>query len=253
MKYLVIVAIAFLSFTNSYAQNVQVANDGLVKVNNKGVFYIKAKNFSAPGQTDYALENLKHKELAYFKLMITYHYDSTTRSHFEIQYYILIFDNTGGSCDVRNYHNSNTIVKSLARLVLGAHLVDGDHIDEQAEKDFILSYNGFLSPEAVDSSDKTKLLSSGDSATGSITIKENVVYYNTTVAGTFTKTAIDSDMQLVMVYATNKAKVAEVTYIKGQPYWSVVTVMDEERNTTPYDKEKPIESLFRYLIGKKYL
>jgi hypothetical protein len=238
--------------------DVKVAKDGLVTVNGKSAFYMISKSV-VPWESDYGLENLKHEQLAYFKLAKGYKYTSNSSSHQEIMYYVLSF-NYGPHCEVRDYLGyGTTIISALAAEIVEAGIIKNGALSEEAIKKFIEKHNGFMTADKEAPDTTAKYLSSaieradGDSLNGKITLKEGFIYYGQTIIGTFKTVAIDTDFTLVQVYSVNKNKVAEATYVKGANEWKLVTIVDEKRSTLPYDDKYPMEELFRHLLRKRYL
>jgi len=228
---------------------------GLVKVNGKPQFFIERRNAVA-WEADYAVEGLQREQIAYFKLQKGYHYSTNIHNHDQVQYYTLTFTHSGAHADIRDFMNSTTIIQSLANMLVKEKLVQNGRVNEAQEKRFIEANRGFSTTTYGDSTqkelaDNTK--SEYDTLTGAITMKEGFIYYNQQSIGTYQKTDIDTDLVLVQVYAPNRQKVAEVTHAMGDNDWTIITVVDQDRKTLKYDADKPLETLFMYLLKKKYL
>lgn len=259
-KGLVTIIVLCISTSVVFAQNkagVTINKDGLVTASGKKVFYLVSKS-DVPWESDYALEDMQHRQLAYFKFAKGYHYTSNSNTHLEVQYYKLTFTKDGAHCEVRDYMKyGNTISKALATVIVNAKLVKNGSIDAAAEKKFVLANNGFMTPAKEDTS--TGISNSAvphndtDSLNGTILLKDGFIYYEQQIIGTYKKTDIDTDLVSVQVFSVSRNKVAEVTHVSGEAEWRVVTVVDQERVQVPYDKSNPLKELFRYLLKKRYL
>ncbi len=237
-------------------RGVDVDKKGMVTVNGKKAFYMISKS-SVPWESDYAVENLQHQQVAYFKLAKGYRYANNIKSHQEVEYYKVTFNN-GAHCDVRDYmKNSNSIIKSLAMVVVKANLIKDDKINEEAVKKFVSNNSGFTTPDKADTtsalSDSAIPHSDTDSLNGNISTKDGFIYYEQQIIGTFKQSDIDTDLVSVLVYSVNKNRVAEVIHESGDKEWKIVTIVDQKRQTLPYNDVTAMSDLFRYLLKKKYL
>ncbi len=241
-KALIIALICALPFTG-FSQSIDVNKDnGLVSVNGKGVFYMISKN-KVMWEADYVLTNLDNKELAYFKLTKKIVYDEHLKNHNEIQYYVLTFDQPGDHCDIKDYmDDTTTIVKALAKEIVSGNLVQGNEINKEKEEEFVIKHDGKIKLQEHKTPD-TRIL---------INIKDNKIYNNGDLIGTYKKLPID-EMIALQVYNTSQNKVAEVTHEENGASWTIITPVDQKKDYLDYDKSSPMESLFKYLVEKKYL
>jgi len=238
-------------------RGVDVDKKGLVTVNGKKAFYMISKSV-VPWESDYAVENLGHEQIAYFKLAKGYRYANNIKSHQEVQYYVLSF-NSGAHCEIRDYlKNSKSIIKSLAMILVNSGLICDGKINDAGIEKFVTARNGFMT---ADKGDTTKPAfgnsavphKDGDPLNGVISMKDVVIYYDQQIIGTYNKTDIDTDFVLIQVYSVNKNKVAEVTRENTEQYWRIITVVDQKKETLLYNKKEPLPELFRYLLKKSYL
>jgi hypothetical protein len=86
-----------------------------------------------------------------------------------------------------------------------------------------------------------------------ITIKDNGAWYNGSQIAVFKKKLIDNELTSIVIYNMSKARVAEVTYIKGEENWTIATPVDQNKMYLKYNKLHSLEDLFQYLVEKKYL
>ncbi|MGN6567438.1 MAG: hypothetical protein ACTHJ0_05785 [Flavipsychrobacter sp.] len=262
MKYFIkAYAVVALLPVFSFAQTQKAASlvdlnkeTGLVKVKGKPQFYIERKNAIA-WEADYRVDDLQHKEIAYFKLEKGYHYSTNIHNHDQVQYYTLTFTQTSAHCDVRDFLNSPTIIKSLATLLVKEKLVQDGNVNDAEVNRYIEANRGFSTVTYGDSTQKQLADTSLErqNLTGAISMKEGFIYYNQQSIGSYQKTDIDTDLVLIQVFALNRQKVAEVTHATGDEDWTIITVVDQDRKTLKYDADKPLETLFMFLLRKKYL
>jgi hypothetical protein len=86
-----------------------------------------------------------------------------------------------------------------------------------------------------------------------ISIKNNNIYNNNEMIGTYRTLFIDSELTSIVVYNKAKARVAEATYAKRDENWTILTPVDQNKMYFPWNKEHTIELLFIFLVEKKYL
>jgi len=243
MNKVLIIALACILPLAGFSQSIDVnKNNGLVSVNGKKAFYMMPKN-KVMWEADYVLTNLDNKELAYFKLTKKNVYDEHLKNHNEIQYYILTFDQTGDQCYIKDYmDDTTTIVKALAKEIISGNVVQGNEINKEKEEEFVAKHDGKLKIEEHKTPD-TRIL---------INIKDNKIYNNGELIGTYKKLPIN-EITALQVYNTSQNKVAEITHEENGDSWTIITPVDQEKYYLDYDKIAPMETLFKYLVEKKYL
>ena len=123
-----------------FAQKVEVdKKTGLVTVDDKEAFYLTPKNKSFM-QSDYALENLNHEELAYLKYEEVVRYNS--RGQKSTSDYLMVFTQSGNQCYLTDFSVITGILKPLAKSIAGANLVKDGKMAPNEEKKFLLLHNG---------------------------------------------------------------------------------------------------------------
>ena len=236
------------------AQSIDVdKKSGLVTVDGKEAFYLKAKN-KVLWQADYSLENLNNEELAYLKAATEEVYNTMTRKYDDKMTYEVTFTQTGNFCTIRDF-TSLSVMKSLAKIIAAARLVENDRVSAEAERKFVVMHNGVLQKDPtivlnVVNNDRT----SKSSGPADISLKENKVYNNGELVAFF-KRSTDNEQTLIKIYNADENMIAEARHQDGNEDadWDVWLVNDKKKLTLLYSPSNPLEKLFKYLVEKSYL
>lgn len=250
MKKILFIAGMLLSATLSMqAQDLDVdKKTGLVQVDGKDAFYLTPKNKQFL-ESDFSLENLQHKELAYLKY---------TKYGNNSSYY-MVFTKSGNQCSLYGINPLNSM-KQIAKNVAGANLVQDNAVSEEEERKFIILHNGrFIKDPALSTPPppterviapvESKQVSTGPA---DISIKENKIYNNSEMVGVF-KRASESGITTVSVYNSNDAMVCKATHTDGNDNADWNLLLDGKTVTLLYNSGAPLEKLFKYLAEKGYL
>lgn len=148
MKKLLLAIALLLQLTPAIAQKIEVEKKtGLIIVDGTPSFYLTSRNrvlFSS----DYALENLQHQELAYLKALQQPTYSPASGNSTET-YYNMTFSQSGNSCELHGF-TSFSVIKSLGRSIAAARLIQNNQISREAERKFVMMYNGVFVQDPAD-------------------------------------------------------------------------------------------------------
>lgn len=229
------------------AQDVDVdKSTGMVTVDGKETFYLTPKNKQLL-ESDYSLENLQHKELAYLK-RVKWGNDVA---------YNMVFTVSGNQCTITGFGTFNT-TKHLAKKIAGASLVQNNIVSEQEERKFILLYHGtFVRDPAVVQAPPAQRQADAPVAArnigpADISVKDNKIYNNSELVGVF-KRASENGFTVISVYNANDAMICKATHPDGKDDADWDLALDGKNVTLLYNAEKPLEKLFKYLAEKGYL
>ena len=132
------ILLGILSF-NAVAQEIKYdKKTGLVLVNGKEAFYFTSVgNVFDPA---YKLEDLNHKELAFFKTFKTgEEYSSNAGGMVGVYVYRVTFSNSLNTCDVKQFAS-----KIILKDIVNYGLVKNGEIDSSAEERYVLGNGGQL-------------------------------------------------------------------------------------------------------------
>jgi hypothetical protein len=259
MKMIVSLVILFTTVTaNIFAQDIIAdKKTGLIKVDGKDAFYLVPVNKTFLSK-DLRLENINHKELAYIR---TENYQANQGG----QELTFTFSATGNYCDASDYVSFNTS-KTLAKAIVAARLIVDNEISEEAERKFLIMNKGtFLkdrnAPKPaevnVTVNNNTPPANSNTSPAPSqpadIQVKENRIYNNSELAGSFKKT-VSGTLDVITVYSKDDTKVADAKHVTNDNNadWDII-LADGKKVTVLYNAATPLEKLFKYLVEKGYL
>jgi hypothetical protein len=255
-----IVLLLFFSAAGVVAQSVSVdKKTGLVKVEGKDAFYLIAVN-QVLWDKDFRLENLEHKELAYLKSVQGR--SVTNPAPGSEGYYTVTFSATGNYCDISEFSGLN-IMKSLARDIASARLIENGAISAEAERKFIVMHHGvFLKDPNARGVDVNVTVNNAPpagaapaAAPADISVKGDKIYNNGEMIGLFRKQDIDGKTMQVTVYGKDDNKVAEARHPLNDDNadWEVTLAADGKKVSLLYNVATPLEKLFKYLADKGYL
>jgi hypothetical protein len=148
MKRILLALALLLQLAPAIAQRIDVEKKtGLISVDGTPSFYLTARNrilFTA----DYALENLQHQELAYLKAVQQPVYSPASGNTTET-FYAMTFSQSGNSCELHGF-TSFSVIKSLGRSIASARLIQNNQISREAERKFVMMYNGVFLQDPSD-------------------------------------------------------------------------------------------------------
>ncbi|HPI53671.1 MAG TPA: hypothetical protein PLU10_03205 [Chitinophagaceae bacterium] len=244
------VACLLCATLNIWAQDIEIdKKTNMVKVDGVESFYLVPKNKAMMGLSDFALENLSHQELAYFK------HETNANSSSDMTFFV-VFTKTGNGCTLYNFNIFN-VMKPLAKTIAAANLVEHDAISMEAERKFVVMHHGFFMDHPSANSQETFKAGNTTPPTANIPpaevmIKDNKIYNHSELVGTFAVTK-DETQTLVTVYTLMDAVVCKAQHENGndEADWNVDVT--SKVVTVLFRKEAPLEKLFSYLIEKGYL
>jgi hypothetical protein len=231
---------------------------GLVKVNDKEIFYLSAKNASIMGVSDFALENLEHKELAYLKKEEVRGWRNGRETSDLV--YQMVFTKSGNQCTLSGVSALFGVIKPLAKQIAGANLVQNGEISQSEERKFIVLHNGsfFEKPaapapiQAPTTIIVTEKAASKAIAPASIQLKDDKVYNNSEQVGIY-KITKDGDFDVIKIYNTSDALVCTARHKSNDNNDDWKLQIDDKAATILYDSSNPLEKLMKYLVEKGIL
>ena len=249
MKRIVLLAALVLQTGVMMAQDVEVdKKTNIVQVDGKDAFMLVPKNKQFI-ESDYSLQNLQQKELAYLKL---------TKYGNQVNYF-MVFTKTGNQCTLTGFGTVG-VIKHMSKIIAGANLVQGDAVSEEEERKFVILHNGsFVKDQntpAAAAQEKVIPVATTDKHTGAgpadISIKEGKIYNNSEMVGVF-KQSSDNGLTVINVYNNNDAMVCKATHLDGDNNADWNLILDGKAVTLLYNPATPLEKLFKYLAEKGYL
>lgn len=249
MNRLFVLMLGLLSLSlSATAQDVDVdKKTGLVQVDGVDAFYLTPKNKQL-FVSDYSLENLQHKELAYLKYT----------SYPNVSYYYMVFTKTGNQCMLKDNIVLGNI-KHLAKMIAGANLVQANAVSEEEERKFIILHNGtFIRDPAATPPPAVveKIIVASDNQrktqVADIMVKENKIYNSSELVGVFKKTT-EQDVTYITVYNANDAMICKASHPDKNKDADWNLLLDDKAVTLLYNPSAPLEKLFKYLVEKGYL
>ncbi|MFM2049340.1 MAG: hypothetical protein RI955_1888 [Bacteroidota bacterium] len=228
---------------------------GLVKINGKETFYLSAKNTSMMGVSDFALENLEHKELAYLKKEEVRGWRNGRETSDLV--YQMVFTKSGNQCTLTGVSALFGVIKPLAKQIAGANLVQEGVISPTEERKFIVLHNGsFFEKPAAPNQGPTIIVNEKPAAKviapASIQLKDDKIYNNSEQAGIF-KTAKDGDYDVIKIYNTADALVCTARHKSNDNNDDWKLQLEDKATSILYDSTNPLEKLCKYLVEKGIL
>jgi hypothetical protein len=247
MKPIILIAALLLQTTAMMAQDVDIdKKTSIVQVDGKDAFMLVPKNKQFM-ESDFSLQNLQQKELAYLKL---------TKYGNEMNYQ-MVFTKTGNQCMLTGFATIG-LTKRLAKMIGGANLVQGDTLSFEEERKFVLLHNGTFikDPAGTPPPPQEQVIQVSNerrsAGPADISIKENKIYNNSEMVGIFKQTT-DNGLTVINVYNNNDVMVCKATHpdADNNADWSLM--LDGKAVTLLYNTATPFEKLFKYLAEKGYL
>lgn len=248
-----ILVVITLITSQIFAQKVSVdKKTGLVTVDGKESFYLTEKNKSFM-QTDYALENLNHEELAYLKYEEVVWYSH--RGNKSTSDYLMVFTKSGNQCYITNFNILTGIIKPIAKDIAAANLVQNGAISEAEERKFIVLHDGEIIKDATPiQPERTIVVSNATQApiNAEISLKDNKIYSNSELVGVFKRITEDS-ISTISVYNGNDVLVCKASHEDGNENADWNIQYDGKNSTILFNTAAPLEKLFKYLVEKGIL
>jgi hypothetical protein len=252
-------AIAMLTVQAIFAQNIDVdKNSGLVKIDGKDSFYLIKKN-KILFNFDVSLQNLNKQELAYFAQKNVNELPDYLRvTHTAGTFYFVTFSETANTAYL--FPISFSALKGLARQIVTGNLIKDQQIDQKAERAFVVSHDGNVmqEPQAiqvnVNTDNNPPAASTSAPVDITITVKENSIYDNDQLIGSFKESVKDS-LSTISVYNTSDVKIAIATHndADANADWNVTVPSDNSTYQFLYNQSSPWEKLFKALVSKGLL
>jgi hypothetical protein len=246
---------------SSFAEDIDVdKKTGLVKINGKETFFLTSKNSSMMGASDYALENLDHKELAYLKKDEVRGWRNGRETSELI--YIMVFTKSGNQCTLSGFSILFGVMKPLAKQIAGANLVQNGEVSAEEERKFIVLHDGTFfnkpapAPPIQQAAPTTIIVTEKAAAKpiapASIQLKEDKIYNNSEQVGVF-KTTKDGDYDVIKIYSSSDALVCTARHQSNNNNDDWKLQLDDKATSILYDSTNPLEKLFKYLVEKGIL
>ncbi|MEO6833138.1 MAG: hypothetical protein ABI378_11500 [Chitinophagaceae bacterium] len=246
-----LILIIFIPINQVFAQDIKVdKSSGLVQVDGQDVFYLKAAN-KVLWQKDYSLTNIDGEELAYLKAEQGREWNSASRQYQDATYFGVTFSKSGNYCELHGF-TSLSIIKSLSKTIVSAHLVQNGQISTEAEQKFIVMHNGtFLHnpnvvPQVVINVPVSPITqqTSTTSIPPEISLSKEKIYNHDQLIGTFRQTEKNSTITIT-VYNTGDAEVTRASH-SGEDDWRI----SPQGKTIRFYAEKSLEKLFASLVSQ---
>lgn len=256
MKFLQLLSLLLFSAFATAAQKVEVdKKSGLITVDGQAAFYLKPKK-KVLWQSDYALENLDGKELAYLKAEEGQKWNNTTDKYETTTFYGITFSQSGNYCQIRNY-NSFSVVKSLAREIAAARLVQNGVISPEAEQKFVVMHNGsFLkdpnAAPAVVVNVGSQPAAPAAAAPANISVSGEKIYNHDELIGNFRRKN-EQGYTILDIYSRDDYKVATARHKDNSDEdWEVQLDNGSKISLRYYEKDSE-QRLVKFLAEKGYL
>jgi hypothetical protein len=238
----------------AHGQKVEVdKHTGLVKVDGKESFYLTEKNKSIM-QSDFALENLDHKELAYLKNEDEVEYTSGGKK--TSTRFLMVFTESGNQCYLTGFNLITGYIKPIAKRIAGANLVQDGAVSDMEERKFIVLHNGtFVKEAAPQQAERTIVVNNtrpANNTPAAISLRENKIYNNSELVGVF-KRLVENGISTLSVYNSNDVLVCSATHEDGNENADWHIQYDGNTATILFNTAAPLEKLFAYLVEKGIL
>ena len=225
------------------AQDVDINKEtNMIQVDGKDAFYLTPKNKQFI-ESDYSLENLQHKELAYLKIQ---KYGSN------INYY-MVFTKSGNQCTLTGFGTFG-VLKHLAKMIAGANLVQDNIVSETEERKFVILHGGTFIQSQVPAPPVERISNEPKRAAqpADIGIKGEKIYNNSELVGIFKQSSANG-LTTISVYNANDAMVCKATHKDNNDNADWDLMLDGKAITLLYNPAASLEKLFKYLAEKGYL
>lgn len=242
-------------------------------------------------QSDFALENLKHQELAYLKVMqqriFSPLYGYTTE-----MFYIMTFAGSGNYCEIHGLPGFS-MFKALGKYIAASRLIRNDEIDPIAERRFVRMNYGFFRKDgsrdryeaeqdqetttqggwrdnsrrnrrddqqntSVDQEPRSNNSNAqgADNASSSpakVSIENNSIYDKDVFIGSYTQeNGREKGEIMITISNTKNRKIATAKRSNTTADW-VIKTTDGSTFTLKFNRESPLVSLFTSLVERQYL
>lgn len=246
--------------SNVLAQNIEYdKKTGLVMVDGKAAFY-----FTLVGKAidpDFKLENLDHKELAFYKSMqIGEKYNTFSGKMQGVYVYRVTFSNSLNTCDVEM-----NMTKFIVKDIVNYSLVKNGEIDPSAEERYVLGNGGQLQRNNEPSKVVVNVGSQevaaptkapnplDDISFEDISIENDQIYKKGKLTGSYKINTTDGTTT-VTVYDAADNKVALASHIDNSDNdWNATIMETNQKMEIRYYTQAVLNRLFFSLIQKNIL
>lgn len=232
---------------------------GLVLVDGKEAFY-----FTSMGRglvPDFKLENLEHKELAFYKNFKTgEEYNTYSRQMQDVYVFRVTFSNSLNTCDVQ----MNT-PKFIIKDIVNYGLIKNGAIDPLAEERYVLGNGGQLQRNNEPSKVIVNVASPENAAPGNtpklspsitfedIRIENDQIYNKDNWLGSY-KISSSNGVSTVVVYDGTDNKVAIATHEdNSENDWSVIVMENSQKVEIRHYTQAALNRLFFSLVQRNVL
>lgn len=259
MKKIITLFITCLIAVVSFSQDIEVdKNTGLVKVDGRDSFYLIKKNKGIMGWADLSFQNLNKEELAYFTDKKTEDLPYNERGSHVGTFYKVTFTETGNTANI--FPDAFSGIKAIAKKIINAGLIKDNQVNAKAERSFIISNDGKIFREPNDKpitvvvKTEPAVNPAVQKAPADILIKENKIYNNSELAGSFKKLTDANNITTISVYNKDDSKIATATHNNADANadWNLSTMADGKTTQLLYNNSTPLEKLFKYLAEKGF-
>jgi hypothetical protein len=258
----IILALILMGFwaSNALAQNIEYdKKTGLVLVDGKEAFY-----FTQVGRgliPDFKLENLEHKELAFYKNFKTgEEYNSSFGKMVNVYVFRVTFSNSLNTCDV-----ATAPLKFVLKDIVNYGLIKNGAIDPLAEERYVLGNGGQLQRNNEPSKVIVNVASPENAAPGNtpkpspsitfedIRIENDQIYNQDNWLGSY-KISSSNGVSTVVVYDATDNKVAIATHEdNSEDDWSVIIMENSQKVEIRHYTQAALNRLFFSLVQRNVL
>jgi hypothetical protein len=260
MKQILSIIFLALLFINANAQDIDVdKKTGLVQVDGKDAFYLKPKN-KVLFSSDFSLQNMLGQELAYLKSTQGSRFNSATGTYQASQIFVVTFTQSANQCNITDF-TSLSIIKSLAKTIVAANLVENNAISAASERKFVTMNNGtfFINPNAEQKKEPNIVVNVNTdqqsnhqkAAAVSILLKNDKVYNNDELIANFKTNKTDAKTVLSIYNAKGELVCTASHPNNDNDDWDLD--INGTQKKLLYNPTNPLEKLFTYLIDKGIL
>ncbi len=254
MKKFLTLILTSITTLSAFSQDIDFdKSTGLVKVNGRDSFYLIKTN-KAFLNYDMSFQNINKEELAYFAVKKVEDLPWSERGSHIGTYFRLTFTETANTANI--FPESFSVPKQMAKLILNSHLLIDNKINPKSERAFIISNNGTINKEP-DQQPITVVVNTAPAAnnTADILIKENKIYNNSELVGSFKKSTDANNITTVSIYNKDDSKVATAIHndADANADWNLTTTSDGKTTQLLYNSNAALEKLFKYLAEKGFL
>ncbi|MES2850711.1 MAG: hypothetical protein V4685_16750 [Bacteroidota bacterium] len=167
-------------------------------------------------------------------------------------YFRLTFNETANTANI--FPESFSVPKQMAKLIVNSHLLIDNKINPKSERAFILSNNGTINKEPQPITVVVNTASATNN-TADILVKDNKIYNNSELIGSFKKSTDTNNITTISIYNKDDSKIADATHSDADANadWNLTTTADGKTTQLLYNSSTPLEKLFKYLAEKGFL